>query len=66
LLLDDIKARKLATKLHLKITGTLGIIHKAKHEGFIDKVKPLIEKLMNTNFRIKDNIIQEILRLNNE
>ena len=30
LLLDDLKARKLATRLHLKITGTLGVIHKAK------------------------------------
>lgn len=66
LLLDDMKARKLANKLNLKITGTLGIIHKAKHKGFIDKVKPLIEKILDTNFRIKDNIIQEILRLNEE
>lgn len=66
LLIDDMKARKLANKLNLKITGTLGIIHKAKQVGLIDNVKPLIEKLLNTNFRIKDNIIQEILRLNNE
>ena len=29
LLLDDLKARKLATKLNLKFTGTLGVIHKA-------------------------------------
>lgn len=30
LLLDDLKARKLASKLNLRFTGTLGIIHKAK------------------------------------
>ena len=66
LILDDKKARKLAKKLNLKITGTLGIIHKAKNEGHINKVKPLIELLLNTNFRISDNIIQEILNLNNE
>ncbi|WP_461788472.1 DUF3368 domain-containing protein [Pedobacter sp.] len=29
LLLDDLKARKLATQLNFKITGALGIIHKA-------------------------------------
>lgn len=29
LLLDDLKARKLATKLKFKITGALGIINKA-------------------------------------
>jgi len=30
LILDDLKARKLAHKLKLKFTGTLGVIHKAK------------------------------------
>jgi len=66
LLLDDLKARKLATQLKFKITGTLGIIHRAKQMKMIDKVKPLINKLMVTNFRVADNIIEEILKLNNE
>lgn len=66
LVLDDIKARKLAKKLNLKLTGTLGILLKAKKVGIIKDVKPYIEKLLNTNFRISDNIITEILRLNNE
>lgn len=66
LLLDDLKARKLATKLNFKVSGTLGVIHRAKQLGVIDKVKPLVEKLLATNFRIADNIIREILRLNNE
>lgn len=30
LLLDDLKARKLATKLNFKVSGTLGVIHRAK------------------------------------
>jgi Predicted nucleic acid-binding protein, contains PIN domain len=66
LLLDDLKARKLATQLKFKVTGTLGVIHKAKQMGVIDKVKPLIDKLMLTDFRVSDNIIEEILKLNNE
>lgn len=66
LLLDDLKARKLANQLNLKMTGVLGIIHKAKQSGLIDKVKPLIEKLLLTNFRISDKVIEEILKLNNE
>ncbi len=66
LLLDDLKARKLAKKLNLRVTGTLGIIHKAKQIGAIEKVKPLIEKLQATNFRISENIIVELLRKNNE
>jgi len=66
LLLDDLKARKLATRLKFKITGTLGVIHRAKQMSLIDKVKPFIDKLLLTDFRVADNIINEILKLNNE
>ena len=66
LILDDLKARKLATRLKFKITGTLGVINRAKQMSLIDKVKPLIDKLLLTDFRIADNIIKEILKLNNE
>lgn len=66
LLLDDLKARKLAVKLNLKVTGTLGVIHKAKQIGVVENVKPIIEKLLATNFRISENIIEELLRKNNE
>jgi len=66
LLLDDLKARKLAAKLNLKFTGTLGVIHKAKKIGAIEKIKPIIEKLLATDFWIADNIINELLRKNDE
>jgi predicted nucleic acid-binding protein len=66
LLLDDLKARKLANQLKLKVTGTLGVIHKARQLSVINKVRPLIEKLKLTDFRIADNIVEEILKLNNE
>ena len=66
LLLDDLKARKLALKLNLKITGTLGVITKAKQIGVLKNVKPLIEKLQATNFRISENIIVELLKRNDE
>jgi predicted nucleic acid-binding protein len=66
LLLDDLKARKLATRLNLKYTGAIGIITKAKQLLIIETVKPLIDKLIATNFRISKKIIDEILKINNE
>lgn len=66
LLLDDLKARKLARKLDLKFTGTLGVINKAKQIGVIESVCPLIDKLLKTDFRISKKIVNEFLRLNNE
>lgn len=66
LLLDDLKARKLAVKLNLKCTGSLGVINKAKQLGIIKQVKPLIDKILMTDFRIADNIVAEILKINQE
>jgi predicted nucleic acid-binding protein len=66
LLLDDLKARKLAGKLNLQFTGTLGVITKAKQIGVIGAVKPLIDSLLLTDFRICENVIDELLKINNE
>lgn len=60
-ILDDYKARKLAVKLGLQITGTLGIIAKAKLLGKITSVKPVIAEIKNTNFRISAEL--ELLTL---
>jgi predicted nucleic acid-binding protein len=66
ILLDDLKARKLARKLHLNYTGSLGVINKAKQLGIINNVKPFIKKLLETDFRISDNVVLEFLKINNE
>jgi predicted nucleic acid-binding protein len=66
LLLDDLKARKLAGKLNLKFTGTLAVINKAKQIGVMDTIRPIIDNLLLTDFRISENVIEELLKLNNE
>lgn len=66
LIIDDLKARKLAKRLNFDITGTLGVIHKAKQMAIIKKVKPLLDQLVQTDFRISKKIINELLKLNNE
>lgn len=66
LIIDDLKARKLAKRLNFDITGTLGVIHKAKQMSIIKKVKPLLDQLVQTDFRISKKIINELLKLNNE
>ena len=65
-ILDDYKARKVATRLGLGITGTLGIFLKAKELGLVSAVKPLLEELSKTNFRISQSLISETLRLAGE
>lgn len=65
-LMDDLKGRKLAKKLNIKITGSLGVFHKAKELGIINAVKPILEKIIQTDFRISENVINEFLILNKE
>jgi predicted nucleic acid-binding protein len=55
LILDDIKARKVATQLGLS-TGTLGIIIKAKLEGIIPSVIPILNKIKQTDFRLSNEV----------
>lgn len=66
LILDDLRARKLSRRLGLKYTGSLGVINKAKEIGVIDKIRPLIDKLIKTDFRISDKVIDDLLKRNNE
>lgn len=66
LLLDDLKARKLVHQLNFSYTGVLGVIHKAKELSIIPKVKPLIKKILKTDFHISNKIIEELLKLNDE
>ncbi len=51
-ILDDYKARKIAEKLGITITGTIGVIIRAKLNGIIPSIKPLLEKIKQTNFRL--------------
>ena len=62
LIMDDLKARKEATKLGFKITGTLGVLLKLKNEGLIISMKQKIAQLIEIGFRISPAIIDEVLR----
>jgi predicted nucleic acid-binding protein len=62
LILDDIKARKVATQLGLSITGTLGIIIKAKLEGIIPSVIPILNKIKQTDFRLSNEVESQVLK----
>lgn len=66
LILDDQKARKLAERLKLKYTGTLGVLLKAKERDILPAIKPLLQKIQQTNFRFSEKVFSEILREANE
>ena len=61
LIIDDLKGRRLAQKLNLNITGTLGLILTAKKEGILPQIKPLFDMIQATNFRIAPSLLERIL-----
>lgn len=62
LILDDNKARKIASQLNLSYTGTFGVIIKAKLQGIIPSVIPYLDRIKQTDFRITDDVLREILK----
>jgi len=66
MILDDLKARKLANNLNLKFTGLLGILLKAKQEQLIPSVGDIFTQLRMAHFRISEKLEHEVLKLANE
>ena len=62
IIIDDLKGRKVAEKLGLRITGTIGVLLKAKESNLVDSLKPAVELLKTSGFRISNELEREILK----
>lgn len=65
-LLDDRIARTCAESLKIRVTGTLGILLRAKQQGLIPSVAPMVRMLHSLGFRIAPQTMQDILTLAGE
>ncbi|MEZ4847494.1 MAG: DUF3368 domain-containing protein [Bacteroidia bacterium] len=61
LILDENKGRSVAKRLGLTITGTIGIIIKAKDLGIISSGKAILDKLENHGFWLSEKLKEQIL-----
>ncbi|MDZ7261896.1 MAG: DUF3368 domain-containing protein [candidate division KSB1 bacterium] len=61
-ILDDHLARSIAELRGLKITGTLGVLIKAKKLGFILEIKSLIGTLRKNGIWISDRVYEIVLK----
>jgi len=62
LIIDDNAAKKTAKFLGFKVTGTIGILLKAKAEKIISEVRPILDKMLAEKFYISDKIINLVLK----
>ena len=60
LLLDDMKARRIATDRGFAITGILGILDQAASMKLIE-LPAAVQSLKNTSFWVSDSLLQRLL-----
>jgi uncharacterized protein len=61
-IIDERDGRKVAKSLGLKVTGTLGILLRAKQTGELESLQPTVDNLIsNAGFRIAPELLAQIL-----
>lgn len=65
LIMDERKGRKVAEKLGIKITGTVGVLLQSYSENMIssDEIKTYLDQLKNSNIRLSESLIQKALEM---
>ena len=65
LIMDERKGRKVAEKLGIKITGTVGVLLQSYSENMIssDEIKTYLDQLKNSNIRSSESLIQKALEM---
>lgn len=66
LILDDGLARRIAGLRNLALTGTLGVLTKARKAGHLSRLAPVLKDLRNTTIRIHEDLYRTALAEVNE
>ena len=61
-IIDDANAKKHAKYLGLPVTGTLGVLVKAKQKGYIDELKPILQRMVEKGIYISQSLIELCLK----
>jgi len=66
LLIDEKLGRFHAKHAGFKVTGTIGILLKAKKQGLVNAIKPLLVELTSKGIWLSDHLMEEILKQGGE
>ena len=62
ILIDDLKARKIAEDLGLNITGTIGVLLKAEKLGLIESALEKAKELKKKGFYVSDDLLVDMYK----
>ena len=65
-IIDDKLARRIAEMQRFRLTGTAGVLLRAKQKGLVPALKPIIERLLDLDFRLKPDLVKATLELAGE
>jgi predicted nucleic acid-binding protein len=60
-IIDDANAKKHAKYLELPVTGTLGVLIKAKQRGYVDELNPILHQMVENGIYISQSLIEVCL-----
>lgn len=61
-IIDDANAKKYAKYLKLPVTGTLGVLLRAKQQGHIDRLEPILRQMIEKGIYISENLVEMCLK----
>ena len=64
--IDETAGRRLARLSGLRVTGSLGILLKAKRQGLFSHIRPCIDNMLERGIWLSPTLIDEVLRLAGE
>lgn len=65
-ILDEIMGRRYAKQFELNLTGTLGILLKAKEKGIINSIRELLTELTEKGTWLNPKLVKKVIGLSNE
>ena len=66
LIIDDKRAKRVAQEIGIECMGSIGVLIVAKRKGVITAIRPIIDEIAKTDFRISERIIRIALELVDE
>jgi predicted nucleic acid-binding protein len=66
LLVDDRAGRSAARRLGVNVTGIVGVLIRAKQEGHIPMIRPILEIIRNHGYWLSDAVVETAVKLAGE
>jgi len=66
LVIDDYNAREYAKYLGLNVIGTVGVLLLAKSKGFVQEVKPWVDRLIANGIHISNRLYADVMKIAGE